>query len=212
MDSDRARPHSGWGRPHRSLAGPGAALPTRRIPGPDSRRSITVDRRLAHLDASRTGPAQRTTALAAHAGSTAGRHRGLDGPAAFCGNGDPVTKAWTDVAHDAGLQVERTQLAWQRTVLSVAGLTVLVLRTSMAQGDFFTALTGAAATCALGDALWLEWAERRRLQRPSLTSRFPGRPSGQTPAVSLAILAAASAVLAGIGFLQAIARATNWLG
>lgn len=123
-----------------------------------------------------------------------------------------MTKAWTDVAHDAGLQVERTQLAWQRTVLSVAGLTVLVLRTSMAQGDFFTALTGAAATCALGDALWLEWAERRRLQRPSLTSRFPGRPSGQTPAVSLAILAAASAVLAGIGFLQAIARATNWLG
>jgi len=64
-----------------------------------------------------------------------------------------------DAAPDAGLQSERTAMAWQRTALTVAGVSALTLR--HAGGDLLLALpgllglTGAVALLLVADGHYL---------------------------------------------------------
>jgi putative membrane protein len=101
---------------------------------------------------------------------------------------------------DAGVQNERTALAWQRTGLALFGGTVVAARLGLRHWPVAT-VVALAPTLLLSVAM-LQMASRRyRLARAALHERRPG-PGGRLPfaaaaAVTLLGLAALAAVLAG---------------
>jgi putative membrane protein len=102
---------------------------------------------------------------------------------------------------DAGVQNERTALAWQRTGLALFGGIVVAARLGMRQWPVVTAVALAPAL-ALAMAL-LHLAARRYRQAQAAVRDEAPRPGGRLPlfaATSIALLglAALAAVVAGI--------------
>ncbi|MEU9147235.1 DUF202 domain-containing protein [Streptomyces sp. NPDC048349] len=85
-------------------------------------------------------------------------------------------------ARDAGLQPERTRLAWRRTTLASSVVAVLALRQAL-RGSGRPLEVAGAAVIAL---VWLAflWVAHRRIR--ALTA---GRPPGLAPGAALAAVA-----------------------
>jgi len=90
---------------------------------------------------------------------------------------------------DAGLQPERTALAWQRTAISFAAASLLFLRWATQHGPVVTVVVVLAAVTAT----WLFFSTRTRLRR--IAHHFPA--PGLEPAVDeVLVVTAATALLA----------------
>lgn len=97
-------------------------------------------------------------------------------------NGSPTPRT------DAGLQPERTALAWQRTAVSFAAASLLFLRWATQHGPLVVVLVAAA----LATATWTFFHTRTRLRR--VAHHFPM--PGLEPAVrEVLVVTAATAVL-----------------
>ncbi|MCP3757567.1 DUF202 domain-containing protein [Streptomyces sp. TBY4] len=85
---------------------------------------------------------------------------------------------------DAGLQPERTRLAWRRTTLSCAVVAVLALRQALHGGGSPVAFAGIAVIALL----WLafQWVAHRRMRELAAA-----RPAGLTAGAALAATACA---------------------
>lgn len=99
---------------------------------------------------------------------------------------------------DPGLQPERTRLAWRRTTLSSAVVTVLAVRTALHGG----ASAAGLLVCALYCGLWLGflWVAHHRVRVLATTAR----PPSLTPrhAAAAALCAVAMAVCAAAIVVQ----------
>lgn len=85
-------------------------------------------------------------------------------------------------ARDAGLQPERTRLAWRRTTLASSVVAVLALRQAVRGSGRPLEVVGAAVTALV----WLAflWLAHRRIR--ALAS---GRPPGLAPRAALGVVA-----------------------
>ncbi|MET9887213.1 DUF202 domain-containing protein [Streptomyces sp. NPDC006430] len=92
---------------------------------------------------------------------------------------------------DAGLQPERTRLAWRRTTLSCSVTAVLALRQALRASDPPVEAVGVALIALIWVAFL--WVAHRRMRQLAA-----GRPSGLAPRAALAVVAGtvALAVLA----------------
>jgi uncharacterized membrane protein YidH (DUF202 family) len=112
-----------------------------------------------------------------------------------------VTDQGSTERWDAGVQNERTALAWQRTALALLGAIVVAARFGMRH---WPVVTAAALTPALALALaMLHLAGRRYRQAQAAMRDEAPRPGGRLPlfaaaSITLLGLAALAAVLAGI--------------
>lgn len=88
---------------------------------------------------------------------------------------------------DPGLQPERTQLSWRRTLLAFTAVTVLMVRLALTGDAFDALLAGLAVTAWLG-MLFLNW---RR-------ATGAGTRRGQRFSFPLTALAAAGLALLGV--------------
>ena len=74
--------------------------------------------------------------------------------------------------HDAGLQPERTLLAWRRTLLSLLAVSTLFLRWIPHHGAFAIGLIGMALLAVVG--IWLgQWRRYRVSTRAISENRTP---------------------------------------
>lgn len=101
---------------------------------------------------------------------------------------------------DAGVQNERTALAWQRTGLALFGATVVAGRFGMRHWPVATALALAPTLLLSAAMMRLAGVRYRRTRAATLDEE---RPSGRLPfaasaAVTLLGVAALAAVLAGL--------------
>ncbi len=99
-------------------------------------------------------------------------------------------------ARDAGLQGERTALAWSRTVLGLVANALILLRAGIADEEFMLAAIGAVLLAAAAATQAFAMHRRRSL----IHAVIPVAP----PPVALMALAAMTAA-AGVGGLLAIA-------
>ncbi|MFE2285959.1 DUF202 domain-containing protein [Streptomyces sp. NPDC059443] len=83
---------------------------------------------------------------------------------------------------DAGLQPERTRLAWRRTTLSCAVAAVLALRQALHKHGSPVELAGVAVIALV--MLAFLWVAHRRIRELAA-----GRPAGLTPRAALAATA-----------------------
>ncbi|MER8096635.1 DUF202 domain-containing protein [Streptomyces goshikiensis] len=92
-------------------------------------------------------------------------------------------------ARDAGLQPERTRLAWRRTTLACSVVAVLALRQAL-RGSGSPSEVGGAAVIAL---LWVAflWAAHRRIRELAVE-----RPPGLAPRAALAVVGCTVALAA----------------
>lgn len=72
---------------------------------------------------------------------------------------------------DAGLQPERTLLAWRRTLLSLLAVSALFLRWIPHHGAFAVALIGVAMLTVLG--IWLGQWRRYRISTRAISENRP---------------------------------------
>ncbi len=87
--------------------------------------------------------------------------------------------------HDAGLQAERTAMAWERTALGVGGVSAMLLHG--ATGSFWTALPGMVGlTASMALLVFAQLRYERTVQRVK---------DGLTPAAPAVVLALALTVL-----------------
>ncbi|MCX4525014.1 MULTISPECIES: DUF202 domain-containing protein [unclassified Streptomyces] len=93
------------------------------------------------------------------------------------------------VARDAGLQPERTRLAWRRTTLACSVVAVLALRAAL-RGSGSPTEVGGAAVIALVWVAFL-WAAHRRIRELAAD-----RPPALAPRTSLAVVACTVALAA----------------
>jgi uncharacterized membrane protein YidH (DUF202 family) len=97
----------------------------------------------------------------------------------------------SSLPHDAGLQAERTLLAWRRTLLSLLAVSTLFLRWIPQHGAFAFGLIGVALLTVL--AIWMgQW----RRYRVSTLAIFENR-----AAVALREIAALGVACAMLGAL-----------
>jgi uncharacterized membrane protein YidH (DUF202 family) len=102
---------------------------------------------------------------------------------------------------DEGLQPERTELAWRRTVLSVAAVSLASARLLPdLYGNALWMFPGLLGT-GLAGVLWL--ASRRRHVR-QLSAPGPAAGSSAPPGAALLALAAGLVVVAGLGGLTVV--------
>jgi uncharacterized membrane protein YidH (DUF202 family) len=109
---------------------------------------------------------------------------------------EQVTEQW-----DAGVQNERTALAWQRTGLSLFGAIVVAARLGFRQWPVVTALALAPALCL--SVAMLHLSTRRYRQAHAALNGTGWPPGGRLPlfaatSITLLGLAALAAVLVGI--------------
>jgi putative membrane protein len=102
---------------------------------------------------------------------------------------------------DAGVQNERTALAWQRTGLALFGVTVVAARLGMRQWPVVTAVALGPAL-ALAMAMLILAARRYRQAQAAVRGEAP-RPGGRLPlfaatSITMLGLAGLAAVVAGI--------------
>jgi uncharacterized membrane protein YidH (DUF202 family) len=98
---------------------------------------------------------------------------------------------------DAGVQNERTALAWQRTALALFGAILLAGRLGFRQWPMATML---ALAPALGLAVALLWLSGRRYRRTHrAVNGVDRRPGGRLP-----LFAATSITLLGLAALAAV--------
>lgn len=97
---------------------------------------------------------------------------------------------------DRGLQAERTTLAWSRTALSLAGLSVLVARSLLAQVGVAVAVLALAVTFVAAAAML---GAQRRYRRWTVVAGQAYRPG------------VANAALAALVTLLAIAVLGTWI-
>ena len=101
---------------------------------------------------------------------------------------------------DAGLQVERTALAWRRTGIAVLVGSLIGLRVLAPQlgwGSVALGVVGAAL------ALMLLWASARRHRR--VVEAMPGAGSSALPGGMLLVVVAVTVLLLGVGALTYLA-------
>ncbi len=89
---------------------------------------------------------------------------------------------------DAGLAAQRTRLAWRRTLISAAAVTLLAVRPALTRAD--GALDVPVAAAALAGWAVLVLAVRRRER--GLARRPPAPPGWSLPGVALAAVAYAA--------------------
>jgi uncharacterized membrane protein YidH (DUF202 family) len=94
----------------------------------------------------------------------------------------------TDVPRDPGLQPERTALAWQRTALSTAMISLLLAFACLRGGFLIGTVIGAAVALAAGVTLF---ATRRAAARAT-------RGSPWAPLTRVTVLIMATAVLGAV--------------
>ncbi|MEU5720655.1 MULTISPECIES: DUF202 domain-containing protein [unclassified Micromonospora] len=93
---------------------------------------------------------------------------------------------------DPGLQPERTRLAWRRTLLTLTGVTVLLVRLALTGGATGAALAGLAVLAWLG-ALAVSWR------------RATGTGAWRPPRWSFPLTALTAAGLALLGVVLVVA-------
>ncbi|MBT2447128.1 DUF202 domain-containing protein [Streptomyces sp. ISL-43] len=87
-----------------------------------------------------------------------------------------------DDLRDAGLQPERTRLAWRRTTLSCAVTAVLALRQALHGSGSLVEVTGIAVIALVWSAFL--WVSHRRMGELAAA-----RPAGLAPRAALAVTA-----------------------
>ncbi|WP_457255171.1 DUF202 domain-containing protein [Pedococcus sp. P5_B7] len=112
-----------------------------------------------------------------------------------------MSESTHDSLRDSGVQVERTRLAWQRTVLALCGAAVLALRGWAHENPAARLIVGAGLIGVAGAALGLLSSRRQRLQSHALQAgsssdaSSPGAGSLLAVVLFAAILAAAHLIL-----------------
>lgn len=99
-----------------------------------------------------------------------------------------------------GLQPERTELAWRRTALSVAVVSLVGARLLPALFDSAVWLLPGLAGLVLAGYLWLA-SRRRHAQRVPIPARGPGH---DPPGAGLLAVAGAVVVTIGLGALALV--------
>ncbi len=102
----------------------------------------------------------------------------------------------TDAPFDAGLQAERTLLAWRRTCLSLAVAALLVIKLGAAILGFVAGVVGIAVLALAAVAYTVSAARYRRVHREVSAERALPSASGAVTAIAASVLAIAVALAA----------------
>jgi putative membrane protein len=102
----------------------------------------------------------------------------------------------TDAPFDAGLQPERTLLAWRRTCLSLAVAALLVIKLGAAALGFAAGVVGIAVLALAAVAYAVSAARYRRVHREVSAERPVPSAAGAVSAIAASVLALAVAVVA----------------
>lgn len=112
----------------------------------------------------------------------------------------------THSAPKAGLQVERTELAWRRTALSLAAISLVGARLLPALFGSAVWILPGGVGLVLAGFLWLA-SRRRHARRVPVPARGPG---SANPGAGLLALAGGAVVVLGLGGLAVVVGMHVW--
>jgi len=108
--------------------------------------------------------------------------------------------------YDPGLQPERTQLAWRRTALSIAVVSLIAARAlPLILGSGLWVIPGVVGVAASA-LFWVAAARRARAVDRALSARRPDRMPDARMMALLVVFAAAAGVLALVVLIGAVPR------